>query len=60
MRGVSVLGVDEVIAANADAWAKFVGGENKAMGALVGAVMKASRGQADGGAVTRLLQSKRG
>ena len=30
------------------------------MGALVGAVMKASRGQADGGAVTALLRSRRG
>ena len=47
------------IAANQDAWAKFAAGEDKAMGALVGAVMKASRGQADGGAVTRLLRSKR-
>lgn len=51
--------VDDVIAAHADAWAKFAGGEDKAMGALVGAVMKASRGQADGAAVTRLLRAKR-
>ena len=35
-------------------------GEDKAIGALVGAVMKASRGQADGGAVTALLRSRRG
>ena len=52
--------VDEVIAAQADAWAKFCAGEEKAMGALVGAIMKASKGKADGKAVTALLQSKRG
>ncbi len=52
--------VDDAIAANAAAWEKFLAGEDKAIGALVGAVMKASRGQADGGAVTALLRSKRG
>jgi len=51
--------VDGAIAANAGAWAKFQAGEDKAVGALVGAVMKASRGQADGGAVTALLRAKR-
>lgn len=51
--------VDDAIAAQPDAWAKFCGGEGKAMGALVGAVMKASKGQADGKAVTRLLESRR-
>ena len=51
--------VDDAIAANQGAWEKYAGGEDKAIGALVGAVMKASRGQADGGAVTALLQSKR-
>ena len=29
------------------------------MGALVGAVMKASKGQADGGAVTAMLRNRR-
>ena len=52
--------VDEVIAAQADAWAKFCAGEQKAMGALVGAIMKASQGKADGKLVTALLNSKRG
>jgi aspartyl-tRNA(Asn)/glutamyl-tRNA(Gln) amidotransferase subunit B len=52
--------VDEAIAANAAAWAKYCGGEEKAMGALVGAIMKSSKGKADGKAVTALLQSKRG
>ncbi len=52
--------VDRVIAEQADAWAKFCAGEGKAMGALVGAVMKASHGKADGKAVTALLQARRG
>ncbi len=38
----------------------FCAGEGKAMGALVGAVMKASKGQADGKAVTALLNQKKG
>ncbi len=52
--------VEQAIAANADAWAKYCGGEEKAMGALVGAIMKVSKGKADGKAVTALLQAKRG
>ena len=52
--------VDAAIAAHADAWAKYCGGEEKAMGALVGAIMKSSKGKADGKAVTALLQAKRG
>ncbi len=52
--------VDDAIAANTAAWEKFLAGEDKAIGALVGAVMKASRGQADGGAVTALLRTRRG
>jgi aspartyl-tRNA(Asn)/glutamyl-tRNA(Gln) amidotransferase subunit B len=52
--------VDQVIADNAAAWAKYRSGEDKALGALVGAAMKASKGQADGKLVTALLQSKRG
>jgi aspartyl-tRNA(Asn)/glutamyl-tRNA(Gln) amidotransferase subunit B len=51
--------VDDAIAALPEAWAKFCAGEGKAMGALVGAVMKASKGQADGKAVTALLQQRR-
>ena len=47
--------VDEAIAAQAGAWAKYCAGEDKAAGALVGAVMKATKGQADGKAVTALL-----
>jgi aspartyl-tRNA(Asn)/glutamyl-tRNA(Gln) amidotransferase subunit B len=51
--------VDDAIAAQPDAWTKFCAGEAKAVGALVGAVMKASRGQADGKAVTALLETRR-
>jgi aspartyl-tRNA(Asn)/glutamyl-tRNA(Gln) amidotransferase subunit B len=51
--------VDDAIGAQADAWAKYCAGEDKAAGALVGAVMKATRGQADGKAVTALLQARR-
>ncbi len=52
--------VDDAIAANPAAWEKYRGGEDKAVGALVGAVMKASKGKADGGAVTAILRSRRG
>jgi len=51
--------VDDAIGANAAAWEKYRGGEGKALGALVGAVMKASRGKADGKAVTALLEARR-
>ncbi len=51
--------VDDVIANDPAAWQKFVGGDDKTMGALVGAAMKASRGKADGKQVTALLLSRR-
>jgi aspartyl-tRNA(Asn)/glutamyl-tRNA(Gln) amidotransferase subunit B len=51
--------VDQVIAENAEAWSKFCAGEGKAMGALVGAVMKLSHGKADGKAVTAMLNQKK-
>ena len=51
--------VDQVISDNAEAWTKYVGGDDKTMGFLVGAAMKASKGKADGKLVTALLQSKR-
>jgi aspartyl-tRNA(Asn)/glutamyl-tRNA(Gln) amidotransferase subunit B len=51
--------VDDAIAGNPGAWEKYQSGEDKALGALVGAVMKASRGQADGAAVTAMLKSRR-
>ena len=52
--------VDQAIADQPDAWAKFCAGEGKAMGALVGAVMKLSQGKADGKLVTALLNAKKG
>jgi aspartyl-tRNA(Asn)/glutamyl-tRNA(Gln) amidotransferase subunit B len=50
--------VDAAIAADPDAFAKYKAGEQKAMGALVGAVMKASKGKADGKAVTAILTAR--
>jgi aspartyl-tRNA(Asn)/glutamyl-tRNA(Gln) amidotransferase subunit B len=52
--------VDAAIAAQPDAWAKYCNGEEKAVGALVGAVMKSSQGKADGKVVTAMLQARRG
>jgi aspartyl-tRNA(Asn)/glutamyl-tRNA(Gln) amidotransferase subunit B len=52
--------VDQVISEQADAWAKFCNGDGKAMGAIVGAVMKATQGKADGKLVTALLNQKKG
>jgi aspartyl-tRNA(Asn)/glutamyl-tRNA(Gln) amidotransferase subunit B len=50
--------VDEVIAANPDAWAKFVAGDTKVTGFFVGQVMRATQNQADGGAVTARLRQR--
>ena len=52
--------VDEAIAADADAADKIRGGKVAAVGALVGRVMKATRGQADAAVVRRLLLEKLG
>ena len=52
--------VESVIADQTDAWAKYCAGEDKALGALVGAVMKSSQGKADGKAATALLEVRRG
>jgi aspartyl-tRNA(Asn)/glutamyl-tRNA(Gln) amidotransferase subunit B len=54
--------VDEVVAANPAEWARYREGDDKARGKLttffVGQVMKATRGQADGKAVTALLRQR--
>lgn len=50
--------VDEVIAANAKAVADYQGGNKKAIGALVGQVMKKSRGKANPQMVNKLLAEK--
>jgi len=52
--------VDDAIAAQPEAWEKFRAGEGKAMGALVGHIMKVSRGQADGKLVTQILNARKG
>jgi aspartyl-tRNA(Asn)/glutamyl-tRNA(Gln) amidotransferase subunit B len=43
----------------ADAWQKYLGGNDKAAGAITGAVMKATKGKADGKALAALLASRR-
>jgi aspartyl-tRNA(Asn)/glutamyl-tRNA(Gln) amidotransferase subunit B len=50
--------IDEVIAANADNVAQFRAGKDKAFNALVGQVMKASKGKANPQQVNDLLRSK--
>jgi aspartyl-tRNA(Asn)/glutamyl-tRNA(Gln) amidotransferase subunit B len=50
--------VDEVIAANPDVVEKIRGGKTAAAGALVGAVMKATKGQADAGRARELIVKK--
>lgn len=52
--------VDEVIAENADAVAKVKAGQTKAIQALVGQVMKKSRGKANPALVNELLAKKLG
>jgi aspartyl-tRNA(Asn)/glutamyl-tRNA(Gln) amidotransferase subunit B len=51
---------DEAIAANPDVADKVRGGKIPAVGALVGAVMKATRGQADAAAVRAILLERLG
>jgi len=51
--------VDAAIATDPGAWQKFCDGDGKAMGALVGLVMKSSKGKADGKLVTALLNQKK-
>ena len=54
--------VDAIIAANASEWEQFKAGDPKVRGKLtgffVGQVMKATKGQADGKAVTTLLNAR--
>lgn len=52
--------IDEVIAANPDNVAQFKAGKDKAFNALVGQVMKASKGKANPQQVNDLLHSKLG
>jgi aspartyl-tRNA(Asn)/glutamyl-tRNA(Gln) amidotransferase subunit B len=50
--------VDQAIAAQPEAWTKYLAGERKALGAIVGQVMKASRGQADGKLVNQIVERR--
>ena len=47
--------VEQAIASQPDAWTKYLAGERKALGAIVGQVMKASKGQADGKLVNEIV-----
>ena len=53
--GALTQAVDEAIAANPDVAAKIRDGKMAAAGVLVGAVMKATRGQADAARVRELI-----
>ena len=52
--------VDEVIAANPDNVAQFRAGKDRAFNALVGQVMKASKGKANPAQVNQLLRARLG
>ena len=52
--------IDEVIAANADNVAQYKAGKDKAFNALVGQVMKASKGKANPQQVNELLKARLG
>ncbi|GAA4288411.1 Asp-tRNA(Asn)/Glu-tRNA(Gln) amidotransferase subunit GatB [Georgenia daeguensis] len=52
--------VDEALAANPDVAEKIRGGKVQAAGAIVGAVMKATRGQADAAKVREILMARIG
>jgi aspartyl-tRNA(Asn)/glutamyl-tRNA(Gln) amidotransferase subunit B len=52
--------VDARSAANGDAAEKIRGGNMKAIGPIIGHVMKETKGRADGGEVTRLVRQKLG
>ena len=50
--------VEKAMADNPDAVEKIRSGNGKAIGAIVGAVMRETKGRADGGEVNRLIQEK--
>jgi aspartyl-tRNA(Asn)/glutamyl-tRNA(Gln) amidotransferase subunit B len=52
--------VDRAIEQNADAVEKIRGGADKAIGAIVGAVMRETKGRADGGEVQRMIRERLG
>ncbi|MDO5646008.1 MAG: Asp-tRNA(Asn)/Glu-tRNA(Gln) amidotransferase subunit GatB [Dermabacter sp.] len=52
--------VDQAIAENPDVVAKIQGGKVQAIGALIGPIMKATRGQADAGRVRAIIMERLG
>ena len=56
--GQLVVWIDQVLAANPEETRRFLAGEKKLLGVLVGQVMKASGGKADPKKVNRLLASR--
>jgi aspartyl-tRNA(Asn)/glutamyl-tRNA(Gln) amidotransferase subunit B len=52
--------VERAIADNADAVEKIKAGKDSAIGAIVGAVMRETKGRADGGEVQRLIRERLG
>jgi aspartyl-tRNA(Asn)/glutamyl-tRNA(Gln) amidotransferase subunit B len=52
--------VDRAIAADPDAAEKVRAGNMKAIGPLVGFVMRETKGRADGGEITRLIRERLG
>jgi aspartyl-tRNA(Asn)/glutamyl-tRNA(Gln) amidotransferase subunit B len=52
--------VESALAANADAAEKIRSGNMKAIGAIIGHVMRETRGRADGAEVTRIVRQKLG
>ena len=66
-RGLAMQGADELaevvdraIAANPQAVEQLRGGKDKAIGALIGYVMRETKGRADGGEVQRLIRERLG
>ncbi|NKE09950.1 MULTISPECIES: Asp-tRNA(Asn)/Glu-tRNA(Gln) amidotransferase subunit GatB [Kocuria] len=58
--GVLLTAIDDAMAQMPDVVAKVQGGKVQAVGALIGPVMKATRGQADAGRVRELILEKLG
>jgi aspartyl-tRNA(Asn)/glutamyl-tRNA(Gln) amidotransferase subunit B len=58
--GALLTAVDEAIAANPDVAQRIRDGKVQAAGALIGAVMKATRGQADAARVRELILERLG
>jgi aspartyl-tRNA(Asn)/glutamyl-tRNA(Gln) amidotransferase subunit B len=50
--------IDKAIAENADAVEKIKAGKGQAIGAIVGTVMRETKGRADGGEVQKLIREK--